>query len=734
VIALLPLPAHRQSAPTWSFAFSESDRPGALLDLRSLNEKVSGETGFVRLSPDGRSFVRGDGQPIRFWPVCSYGYRLKPDEMAANARFLAKMGVNMVRIHASVSPKGPGKSLADYDADEIDRIQRYVAAIKKEGIYATISPYWANGGHSGAAASWGLGYGDGEDIWGLLFFDERLQKAYKGWVKHLYLDPNRYTGVPLGKDPTVAIAQVQNEDSLLFWTFQNIKPAEKSILSKKFGQWLTQKYGSLPAARSHWIGADAKGDGWPDGAPAMLDTWVLTQPQTGGMKTRSDDQMAFLIDTQKAFYADMIQFYRHDLGYKGLTNASNWITADPVRQNDAERYTYTPADVIAVNHYYAPTHQGPNSGWRIDEGDTFADTSALLDPRALPTNVVNVVGHPTIVTESGWVHPLGYQAEGPILTAAYESLSGVAGLYWFELGAKEYAENPTFDFVTTPDGSHPLSKWEDSVPQILGQFPAAAVMYREGYLKQGFPVVREVRSRAQLDERDIPVIAEDPSFDPNHHGEDSRAGAAEATGANPLSFLVGPVEVQYGGDPTKTQVSDVSSYVDAVHRRVKSDTGELSLDFGKGLLTIDSPKAQSVVGFLQKSGGKFSLSSLTVESENDYGAISAVSLDGLPLSNSKRILVQIGTVVRPTGWKQVPTTMKSQDGKSSFEGWKVENTGKMPWQVVSTLANLTIKNSGLTKATALDPNGFSQGSVPVTRSGGTLKLELPANAMYVVLE
>jgi len=42
-----------------------------VLDLRYLNEEVAGEHGFIRLSPDGNSFVRGDGRPIRFWAASS---------------------------------------------------------------------------------------------------------------------------------------------------------------------------------------------------------------------------------------------------------------------------------------------------------------------------------------------------------------------------------------------------------------------------------------------------------------------------------------------------------------------------------------------------------------------------------------------------------------------------------------------------------------------------------------
>ena len=58
---------------------------------------------------------------------------------------------------------------------------------------------------------------------GLLFFNPKLQEGYKAWLKALLARPNPYTGIPLAQDPALAIIQLQNEDSLLFWTSQGIK-------------------------------------------------------------------------------------------------------------------------------------------------------------------------------------------------------------------------------------------------------------------------------------------------------------------------------------------------------------------------------------------------------------------------------------------------------------------------------------------------------------------------------
>ena len=125
-----------------------------------------------------------------------------------------------------------------------------------------------------------------------------------------------------------------------------------------------------------------------------------------------------------------------------------------------------------------------------------------------------------IITESSWVAPLGYQSEGPFLMAAYQSLTGVDTFYWFSDGSPEYQTDLNFPFATVA-GEHPLvTKWSANVPPIMGEFPACALLYRQGYLKQGAPVIHEERPLADLWERKAPLIAEDGSLRPQpaRHG------------------------------------------------------------------------------------------------------------------------------------------------------------------------------------------------------------------------
>ncbi len=737
-IALLGLtglaPARAQEGQelgTWAFSYPDNTKPGALLDLRSLNEKTAGETGFVHLSADGQSFVLGNGKPVRFWACGSDVYRSSPEDMARHARFLARIGVNMVRLHTQIAPDVDGSPITRVNEKERDGIWHMVAALKKEGIYTTISPYWANGKK---ATGWGIaGYTGQTDLWGLLFFNPQLQAGYKAWMEALYARPNPYTGIPLAQDPAVAIIQVQNEDGMFFWTMQGMHPEQQTLLGRKFAAWLTTQYGSLDSAKAAWAGASDPSDDWANAKVGILPTWQLTQDQTGGLAKRVSDQVHFFADTQRGFYADITDYLKNTLGCKQLVNASNWFTADPIKLNDVERYTYTAADVVAVNKYYnGGVHLGDNNGWRIDPGHHFSNQSALRDPRDLPTNLKQVVGHPTVITESSWVSPLGYQSEGPFLMAAYQSLTGVNTFYWFSANTPEYQTELDLPWAWV-GGQHPLGvKWSANVPEIMGEFPACALMYRRGYIRQGAPVVREERPLADLWERKTPLIAEDKSFDPNRAG--TRAGQSQiAQGADPLAFLVGPVRVRYGGDPAQTKVANLAAYIDAPNKTIKSDTGEVRLNYGKGLCVVNAPKAQGVTGFLSKAG-PVTLGDVVISSGNPYATVAVVALDDLPLRRSHQVLVQVGTAARPTGWQAKETDFPSEDGKSTLHGFEVVKTGAAPWQIVNADVTLSVTNPDLTKATLLDAAGYPARTVPVTRAGGKLTVHLPADTMYLVLE
>jgi hypothetical protein len=707
---------------TWAFEPDEDDfSPKALLDLRSLNEKVAGESGYVRTTPSG-DFVLGSGQPVRFWAVnTNGGPSADPADIRKHARFLAKRGINMVRWHGSLYPKGPNTKLTDVDLNEIDKTQRFVAAMKAEGIYTTFSPYWSVA--TPASPGWGLKGHPNGGMPGLLFWDEDLQAGYKSWLREFFTRKNPY-GPPLAQEPAIALFQIQNEDSLLFWTIEGIKGEERRRLMQKFGDWAAKKYGSMDKVKEAWGGTRAEGDDLANGIAGLMHMWEFNSDQTGGRLRRLGDTLQFFSETMHAFNANIAQFLKKELGCKMLINAGNWYTANNLLMLDAEHWSYTANDVIGMNYYVnAGAHINPQdnskTGWLVAQGDYFQDASMLLMPRRLPTNRKLVAGYPFIISECTWVPPMSYQAEAPFLTAAYSSLTGFDILYWFAMGNVGYDRT--------------VNKWQVACPASMGGWPASSLMFRRGYVRKAEPAVHEERALDDIWSLRSTVIGEDESFDPNRSAGHLPKEVNLKGGINPLAFLVGPVEVKYGGDPAKTTAVDLTKYIDEQKKTVTSSTGELFFNYGAGFCTVDAPRAQGVTGFLSKAG-PFALKTLTIESKNEYAAILAVPLDEKDLASSGSVLVQVTTQCRPYRWKESAATFQDPERKNTYQGKRIEDTGAEPWNEIETQATVTIRNPRLKKATALDPNGMPAGDVAVEIKGGALTLTLPKNALYVVLQ
>lgn len=719
------------SANSWAFAqpvdpFTED----AVLDLRYLNEEQSGEGGFVRLSEDGDSFVRGDGVPIRFWAVGTDAWRFRPNQMTEHCRWLAKLGVNLVRLHVTVCKSDEGDGIDEVDADLIEGCHQLIAAAKAAGIYVLISPYYA---HFDIPESWRLAGGK-QPAAGALFVDPRLQEAYRGWTREFYTTVNPHTGLSIASDPTVAILQVQNEDSLFFWTSQNMAEPQKKRLAKHFGSWLAGKYGSAAAAFAAWEGARPHEHDDPEAeSVGVFDVYHLTQDWEGGMKARIRDQTEFLGRFQRDFYDSMGRFLRDDLGCRQLLNATNWRTADDRKLKAIERWTYQALDIEAENEYVGSDyqHQGKNANYRIDPGHFLVNESVLPKPFEMSTNWKQALGHPFLATETAWKNPNRYQSEGPFLVAAYQSLNGVDGIVWFSCQTPRYETDPLKEFWKMADGQLAMHKWNICYPATMAGFPANALLYRRGDLQEAAPVVVERRALGELWERSEPRLADNESYGDQRNLPDLEPGwQGGAEEINRAAFLVGPVRVEYGEEPGEDEVREMTEYLDPAAGTIRSATGQLLWNYREQLCTMNSPRAQGVTGFLARNGGRFEFSDSTVESGNEYATVNLVSLDDLPIAQSSQVLVQVVTLNRLTGFETEAATFTvgKGDGAYEVEGEKIVRLGKPPWRVAHTDVSVTVRNPALTKATVLDINGYA-----ISTEDFAGAFTLPRDAIYVVL-
>jgi len=184
-----------------------------------------------------------------------------------------------------------------------------------------------------------------------------------------------------------------------------------------------------------WENQKLKGDDLAAGILDLDNVWVMTadaRKKGQGQNPRTADQCQFWTELMYDFNKMIADYVHKDLKCPVLINAGNWKTADNILLNDAERYSYTANEVIAVNRYFGGMHNGPNRGWAIVKGDVYTNDSALTDSALkLPTNLKQVKGKPMLITESSWVFPTEFGAEGPFLISAYSSLTGFDSYYWF---------------------------------------------------------------------------------------------------------------------------------------------------------------------------------------------------------------------------------------------------------------------------------------------------------------
>jgi len=229
--------------------------------------------------------------------------------------------------------------------------------------------------------------------------------------------------------------------------------------------------------------------------------------------------------------------------------------------------------------------------------------------------------------------------------------------------------------------------------------------------------------------REIPVISEEMGFDPNRDDYIPVTGQTDLSG---VSYLAGKIQVNYHSDQNAKQIDgQLSGLINFPDKKITSATGELLWDYKKGICTLNAPSAQGVCGFVGQSP-EFQLSDVTIRSQNEYATIQVVAMDQKPISGSGKLLVQVGTISRPSGWSESPSEFAYKG--LNYNGFLINNTGQMPWQCGNTRVTVTVKNKYITSAKQLDVAGYASKELPFTRNGDQITLSLPSDAMYVVLQ
>ncbi len=673
-----------------SDAFTESP-----IDLRFLNEKFAGEHGLIA-ARDGRFVHSANGEPVRFWAVNGPSHDASdPTALRRTARLLAKYGVNLVRRHGAVFDKD-----GELNPESVERTHAIVEAMKAEGIYTHLSIYFPLWFTPRADHPWLQGYNGKSHPFAALMFNPEFQEKYRGWWKALLTTPGGASGRALVDEPALFGVEMQNEDSFFFWTFdaKNLPEPQLRILERRFGDWLSTRYGSIEAAQAAWKGLKLERDTPAEGRMAFRPLWNMFNDKT----PRDQATVEFLWELQTTFYRETIAYLR-GLGFKGLITASNWATASPEVFGPLEKLSYAVGDFIDRHGYFECNHKGDNAAWSVREGHTYSDRSALRFEASDPTKPRQFVhpvmdpqyaGKPSMISETTFCRPNRHRSEAPLYFAAYGALQDSDAIVHFAFDGSRWAVKPGFW----------MQQWTLMTPAMMGQFPATALIYRRGLISPGAVLTDLKLNLADLLKLKGTPLPQDAALDELRLA-DVPQGTEVKPGQrlDPLVHYAGRVEVSFTDENGSINTSDLARWINHEQKLVVSSTGELKLDYGRGVLTLNAPRAQGISGAL-KAAGRVELSDLTIESGLEVGHVVVVALDDKPLATSERMLLQVMSEERETGRRTEP---------AGDRGFRIVNLGRDPWEVraLSGSVQFTRKDARQLTVTALDLNGYPQNAL-----------------------
>src|SRR5262249_12189017 len=250
-----------------------------------------------------------------------------------------------------------------------------------------------------------------------------------------------------------------------------------------------------------------------------------------------------------------------------------------------------------------------------------------------PAADITYDGKPSMISEGSWPRPNRYRSEAPLFFAAYGALQGSDAIVQFALDGSTWSVKPGFF----------MQPWTLMSPGQMGQFPAAALIFRKGLVAEGASLVDLNHSVSSLLDLQGTPMPQDAALD-ELRLKDVPSGATLRPGnvIDPLVHYAGRTNVRFTEQGAAPVLKDLKPYIDHARKTVVSTNKQLRLDYGKGLLAIDAPAAQGASGNL-RDGGTIALRDMSVTSSLDQVHIVAVSLDDRPLATSARILLQVMT-------------------------------------------------------------------------------------------
>lgn len=256
IAAFLALAVAASAADMFPFQLPWDDASPSITNVSWLNDKPAGRDGFVSVK-DGHLFAGEKRLRIFGVNMCfaaNFPTHADADKVAAR---MAKFGINCVRFHHMDMFSAPAGIFAKdgrtLDAEQLDRLDYFIAALKKEGIYADLNLHVSRTYPDRPKAE---KKGSPQFDKGVDNYHAPMIALQKDYARDLLSHVNKYTGNAYSAEPAVALVEINNENALGFQWFagemDNLPAPYAEDLSAQWTAWLVKKYGSQEKLNASW--------------------------------------------------------------------------------------------------------------------------------------------------------------------------------------------------------------------------------------------------------------------------------------------------------------------------------------------------------------------------------------------------------------------------------------------------------------------------------------------------
>ncbi len=489
---------------------------------------------------------------------------------------------------------------------------------------------------------------------------------------------NPYTHRKYTEDPAVALIEINNEDAIDIGYFAP-SPFYLHELTGLYNDWLTKHRTPEQIATLRTLAHAAAGAP----VPLMQGRWEAPSTPPERFNAEAD----FYNDLQRDYFVDMRNYLRQTLGSKSLVIA----TADHSHSNSGYPVLLAEQSMDVIDGHDYWEHPGVYARKSPMVNDPLNSTVVELSRSA-------IAGKPYTVSEVNNPYPNDYDSEGIPILASYGLLQDWDAILW-------YTFEPKADPDWKPYVGDPFDISLD--PVKMPELAEGALLFLRGDVEKARTLDTRSYSEQQVFDSMLLPMTDRPYFTPGFPLDlplEHEVRISSLDGAPTQSFSDQPL-----ANPIVSDTHQLAWYTSPQNT---------------GLVIVDAPRTQALIGFVRANDK--SDSNLSAQVENTFCSILLSSLDDKPIADASKMLLIAGGRVENTGqqWNVVGTA--------------VTNWGTTPTLIDQVRGTLTLRNLKGARAVLLQPiDGAGQpegAALPATRKGDDWVLQLgePVTTWYEI--